>query len=115
MYRSSVLCLGWVRRKGAGRNGFLGKSFDLVLNRAGFISAYHSSVFRVHAVRLVSMDWLVVCSSPARSISQPTLLERKSYFGDRRLVHGIVRYRRRSSGCLAIVLITSDELSFTSG
>jgi hypothetical protein len=96
MYRSSVLYLGWVRRKGAGRNGFLGKPFDLVLNRVGFISAYHSSVFRVHTVRLVSMDWLVVCSPPTRSISKPTLLERKSHLGARRLVHGIVRFRRRS-------------------
>lgn len=108
-----MLYLGWVRRKGAGRNGFLGKPFDLVLNRVGFISAYHSSVFRVHAVRLVSVGWLVVCSPPARGVPQPTLLERKSYLGDRRLVHGIVRYRRRSSGCLAIVLITYDKLSFT--
>ena len=95
-----LLSLGVFHRKGAGRNGFLGKSFDLVLNRVGFIPAYHSSVFRVHAVRLVSMDWLVVCSPLARSIPQPTLLERKSYLGDRRLVHGVVRYRRRSPDCL---------------
>ena len=107
-----MLYLGSDHRKGAERNGFLGKSFDLVLNRVGFISAHHSSVFRVHSVWLVSMDWLVVRSPPTRSFSKPTLLERKSHLGDRRLVHGVVRYRRRSSDCLGIILIASDELSF---